>query len=135
MEFSQAIKRQRMTRRYDGRQIPTETLDRILVAGQKAPSAGFSQGVAMMVLEGDDTERFWKLITAQVSWEPEARPWAVVIPLANKQAYLDRYSEPDKQRAGMQTEDRWPVPCWQIDCAFSSMIIMLAATAEGLGCW
>lgn len=135
MDFDKVIQRQRMTRRYDARQVPAETLDRILAAAQKAPSAGFSQGVAMVVLEGEETDLFWKLTMPDYKWEPDARPWAIVIPLASKKAYLDRYSEPDKAKAGMQTEEGWPVPYWQIDAAFASMIVLLAATAEGLGCW
>lgn len=135
MDFEQVIRRQRMTRRYEGRPVPRETLDRILAAAQKAPSAGFSQGVAMVVLEGEETDLFWKLTMPKIKWEPDARPWAVVIPMASKKAYLDRYSEPDKAKAGMQTEEKWPVPYWQIDCAFASMIVLLSATAEGLGCW
>jgi nitroreductase len=135
MDFQSVVRKQRMTRRYEGRAIPRETLDRILASGQKAPSAGFSQGVAMVVLEGDDTDVFWKLTTPQMKWEADARPWAVVVPLASKKAYIDRYNLPDKARAGLQKEEAWPVPYWQIDCAFSSMMIMLSATAEGLGCW
>lgn len=135
MEFDQVVKKQRMTRRFQNRSVTKEVMDRILASGQKAPSAGFSQGVAMMVLEGKDTDIFWKLTDPEGRYSPESKAWAIVIPLMHKRAYLDRYSQPDKAGTGMHDEKGWPVPYWLVDCSFSAMTIMLSATAEGLGCW
>jgi nitroreductase len=53
--------------------------------------------------------------------------------LADKQAYLDRYAEPDKAGLGLDVEEGWPVPYWEIDTAFAVMAMLLAATDEGLG--
>lgn len=135
MEFDQVVRKQRMTRRFEDRGVPREVLDKVLASGQKAPTAGFSQGVAMMVLEGAETDVFWKLTDPQGRYPAESKAWAIVIPLAHKQAYLDRYSQPDKAGTGMHVEEGWPVPYWLVDCSFAAMTIMLAATAEGLGCW
>jgi nitroreductase len=135
MEFDQVIRKQRMTRRFESRPVPRDLLDSILASGQKAPTAGYSQGVAMMVLEGDDTEIFWKFADPESRHPPESKAPVMVIPLASKKAYLERYSQPDKAGTGMHVEEGWPVPYWQVDCAFASMTILLAATSAGLGCW
>lgn len=135
MEFEQVVRKQRMTRRFESRSVPRELLDSILASAQKAPTAGYSQGVAMMVLEGDDTKLFWKFTDPETRHPPESKAPVIVIPLSSKRAYLDRYSQSDKAGTGMHAEEKWPVPYWLIDCAFASMTILLAATAAGLGCW
>jgi nitroreductase len=57
----------------------------------------------------------------------------IILPLANKQAYLDRYAEPDKAATGMSDEDRWPVPYWLVDTSFAAMAMLLTAVDAGLG--
>lgn len=135
MEFEHVVRKQRMTRRFEDRPVPREVIDRILASGQKAPTAGYSQGVAMMVLEGADTEIFWRITDPKGRYPDKSKAWAIVIPLMHKKAYLDRYSLPDKAGTGMHVEEGWPVPYWLVDTSFAAMTIMLAATAEGLGCW
>jgi nitroreductase len=59
----------------------------------------------------------------------------VVVPLAHKATYLERYAEPDK---GWQdrAEARWPVPYWYIDtgmAALAALMMLLTAVDEGLG--
>ena len=56
----------------------------------------------------------------------------VVVVLSHKQAYLDRYAEPDKGWVD-RDESRWPVPYWDVDCGFATMAILLTAVDEGLG--
>jgi nitroreductase len=53
------------------------------------------------------------------------------VPLSHKQAYLDRYAEPDKG-ATDRDEARWPVPYWDIDTGMASLLMLLTATDEGL---
>jgi len=55
-----------------------------------------------------------------------------VVPLANKDAYLDRYAEPDKGWTD-RDEGRWPIPDWYTDTAMASLLMLLTATDEGLG--
>ncbi|MGH9194437.1 MAG: nitroreductase family protein [Acidimicrobiia bacterium] len=135
MRFEEVIRKQRMTRRFDPRPIPPKKLRELLAKAQKAPSAGYTQGVAMLVLEGEGVDLFWKTTAPEYVQAVEDKPPVIILPLASKQAYLDRYSEPDKAGTGMHKEEAWPAPYWTIDCAFASMVILLAATAEGLGCW
>ena len=135
MEFSEVIRRQRMTRRFEQQPIERTLLDSILSAGQKAPSAGYSQGVSLCVLEAERTDVFWKCVDPLERHSVETRPPVIVIPGYDKQAYLDRYAEPDKHASGLSVEDKWPTPFWIVDSSFTAMTVMLAATAEGLGCW
>jgi nitroreductase len=140
VELSDAIRRRRMVRAFHDRPLPPGTLDRILELGLHAPSAGFSQGWAFVVLEGSaETSRYW-----DVTLPPERRagfPWpdllaapALIIPLAHAQAYLDRYAEPDKAASGLGgSADDWPVPYWLVDTAMSSMLMLLGAVDAELG--
>jgi nitroreductase len=58
----------------------------------------------------------------------------LIIPLADPQAYVERYGEPDKASTGLgRSAEAWPVPYWLIDTAMSSMLMLLGAVDEGLG--
>ena len=56
----------------------------------------------------------------------------VIVPLSNRDAYLDRYAEPDKGWTD-RDEDRWPVPYWHIDTGMAALLILQTAVDEGLG--
>ena len=45
----------------------------------------------------------------------------VIVPLACKDIYLDRYAEPGKGWAD-RDESRWPVPYWYIDTGFTALL-------------
>ena len=132
------MRRRRMVRRFDPRPIPAEVLGRILHSATRAPSAGFSQGLDLLVLEGGDAVRsFWRA-TANPRFDrpySTAEPPAIVLVLSDKQAYLDRYGAPDKAGLGMDTEEGWPVPYWDMDAAMAVMLMLLTATDEGVGAW
>jgi nitroreductase len=127
-----------MVRHFDPRPLPPEVLDRILRSATRAPSAGFSQGLDLLVLEGPDAVReFWRATTDPRFGKPysTAEPPVIVLVLSDKQAYLDRYSAPDKAGLGMDTEEGWPVPYWDMDAAMAVMLMLLTATDEGVGAW
>lgn len=138
MELAELLRARRMVRAFERRPIAPEVLDRVLDAARRAPSAGNSQGWDLLVLEGDETARFWD-VTLPVDKRPSFR-WqqlldapVIVLPLADRQAYLDRYAEPDKAGTGMSVAEHWPVPYWQVDTAFATMLLLLAAQDAGLG--
>jgi nitroreductase len=89
------------------------------------------------VLEGDDRRTFWETVRPDASFDPSPgslhAAGAIVLPLAHKQAYLDRYSMPDKERFGMGDETKWPVPYWLVDVAFATQSMLLTAVDLGLG--
>jgi nitroreductase len=139
VEFAEVVRRRRMVRNYDpDRPVPAEVVDRMLAHAIRAPSAGFSQGWAFLVLtEAADRELFWAR-SAPPDWAPSGwldgmrRAPVIVVPLSNREAYLDRYAEPDKGWTD-RDEARWPVPYWHIDTGFAAMLILLTAVDEGLG--
>jgi nitroreductase len=140
MEFGEVVRRRRMVRRFDQRPVPSETIDRILDVGRRAPSAGFSQGLELLVLDTPETvAAFWKLTRdPEFGWDDEeiaVGPTVLVIPLPDARRYVERYSEPDKVRAAMNEEQNWSVKYWEIDAAMASMLMLLAAVDEGLGGW
>ena len=53
-DFYETVARRRMVRNYTEEAVDSEALDRILVAARKAPSAGFSQGQAMVVVTSEE---------------------------------------------------------------------------------
>jgi nitroreductase len=57
----------------------------------------------------------------------------VIIPLASKRIYLDRYALPDKGWTDRDFESRCPVPFWRIDTGMAALLILLTAVDEGLG--
>jgi nitroreductase len=138
VELREAIRRRRMVRRFDPRPLPAEVLDRILESATHAPSAGFSQGLDLVVLEGSEAVRgFWRA-TADPRFDrpySSAEPAAIVLVLSDEQAYLRRYAEPDKAGLGMEVAAGWPVPYWDLDAAMATMLMLLTAVDEGVGAW
>jgi len=139
MEFQEVVRRRRMVRNYDpSRPVPAEIRERLLANALRAPSAGFSQGWAFLVLESaEERARYWSA-TVTESGEPD--PWLrdmqnaplLIVPLSHKQAYLDRYAAADKGWTD-KDEARWPVPYWDIDTGFGALLMLLTAVDEDLG--
>jgi nitroreductase len=138
MEFAEVVRRRHMVRDYDpDRPVPAEVRDRLLEHAIRAPSAGFSQGWAFLVLEtAAEREDFWAVTTdstAADGWLTRMRRAPLlIVPLSNKSAYLDRYAEPDKGWTD-RDEARWPVPYWDVDAGMASLLMLLTAVDEGLG--
>jgi nitroreductase len=140
MELDKVVRRRRMVRNYDpDRPVPAEVVDRLLDYAIHAPSAGFSQGWAFLVLEDEaDRARFWAASTPEDPGVPDSwltgmrRAPLIIVPHSNKDAYLDRYAAPDKGWTD-RDEARWPVPYWHIDAGFASLLMLLGAVDAGLG--
>ncbi|MGH3051203.1 MAG: nitroreductase family protein [Gaiellaceae bacterium] len=129
MEFRELLRRRRMVRRYTGESVPRETLERIVASVRRAPSAGYSQGQRLLVV--DDSE-----LLAAMAAEGEEE-WfggvgAHILVLTREQDYHDRYTQPDKLAATGGVEVVWPVPFWHVDAGAAMMLLLLAAIDEGL---
>ena len=141
MEFQEVVRRRRMVRNFDERPLAPEVVDRILTNGARAPSAGFTQGWAFLVLEGpDETRRFWAASPppegsrARTRWPGVLRAPLVVVVLADEGAYRRRYAEPDKAASRPAPGDQeWPVPYWHVDAGFAALLMLLTAVDAGLG--
>jgi nitroreductase len=155
MQLAEVIRRRRMVRRYTDQPVDPAVVDRALEHAIRAPSAGFSQGWAFLLLDSlDDVRRFWAS-TTPVGADPDHGPDAggpdadpdsgddgwlagmsrapvVIVALSCKAAYLDRYAEPDKGWTD-RDENRWPAPYWDIDTGMAALLVLLTAVDEGLG--
>ncbi|GAC1413362.1 MAG: nitroreductase family protein [Actinomycetota bacterium] len=143
MEFQRVVERRHMVRSFETTPLDESVIERLVANAARAPSAGNTQGWAFLVLtDHDDRARFWK-----AAW-PDANESdssiqrgrhgvmtapVLIIPCSHKQAYLDRYAEPDKRETMLSDEASWPAPYWEIDTAFATMLILLTATDEDLG--
>jgi nitroreductase len=136
MEFRDVLRRRRMIRSYqEGRQVPADTLDAILAAALRVPSAGFTQGVSLLVLSSpSERESFWRAAArADSTWLRGMRTAPVLVLVwTSEETYLDRYAEPDK---GWTDRDpaRWSAPYWFIDAGMASMAALLSAVDHHLG--
>jgi nitroreductase len=140
MEFRDVVRHRRMVRRFDQRPVPRDVIDRIIDVGRRAPSAGFSQGLELLVLDSPGTvTEFWETTRdPEFGWAAETvahGPTVLILPLPDPTRYLERYAQPDKIEFGMDEEANWPVRFWEIDAAMASMLMLLAAVDEGLGGW
>jgi len=133
------VRRRRMVRNYDpDRPVPAEVVDRLLGYAVRAPSAGFAQGWGFLVLAtADERAAFWAASTppgmAGSAWSAGMRRAPlIVVAHGNRDAYLDRYAEPDKGWTD-RDEGRWPVPYWHIDPGMAGLLMLLGAVDEGLG--
>lgn len=137
MELEKAILKRRMVRNFQPRPVPIEAVERIMMLAQHAPSAGFSQGWAYVVVTEEPIKKevgrvqgeedyFAKRFHKFVSEAP-----VLIVACTSEQLYHERYREPDKlQENG--TEIHWPTPYWYFDIGCACMLIFLAAVDEGL---
>ncbi|CAB4698749.1 unannotated protein [freshwater metagenome] len=127
-----------MVRRYADAPVDRAVVDRALRNATHAPSAGFSQGWAFLVLDSPaDVRRYWEATTDDIdapdSWLAGLMTApVVVVPCSSKAAYLARYAEPDKGWED-RAEARWPKPFWDMDAAMASLLILQTVVDEGLG--
>jgi nitroreductase len=129
-----------MTRSFTDAPVAPEVVDRLLDAARRAPSAGYTQAVEFVVLEGtDQTGAYWDVTLptarrASFPWPGLLAAPVLVIPVVQSDAYVARYREPDKATTGLgESSTDWAVPYWYVDGGASVMLLLLATTAEGLG--
>lgn len=143
MDFTDVVARRRMVRRYLDRPVDPEVVTRALTHATHAPSAGFTQGWAFLVLRTEaDVAAFWEASNPRPDGVPTTagrpNPWldgmrtapVVIVVLCSESAYRNRYAEADKHTAQGRAAD---MPWWQIDAAMSALLILQTATDEGLG--
>lgn len=137
MEFEEVLARRRMVRNYTADPVDPAAVERIVSAGLRAPSAGYSQGQSMVVVTDPGRRRR----IGELAGEPEYvgrgfDPWISRAPVhivlcVSEAAYHDRYHEADKLDPD-GNEIEWPVPYWWVDAGATMMAVLLAAVDEGL---
>ncbi len=139
MEFQDVVLRRRMVRDFSDQPVARPLVEQLVANATRIPSAGYSQGFAFVVLTDPGQRRLFWETTSGPEWRGESesveltRAPVVILPLAHKQAYLDRYALPDKAHTPLAWEDHWPAPYWDIDTGFGVMLILLTAVELGLG--
>jgi nitroreductase len=122
-----------MVRAYLDRDVPEQSLVRILRAATSGPSAGNSRGVHWIAVRGQTTRTAIAELAAEPSWVAKGYPaWLSVAPVhlvlcLNRSSYLERYSLPDKAKGRTWSSD---YPAMDAGAAF--MAVLLAAVSEDL---
>ena len=139
MQFADCARSRKMVRAFQKKSVDAELLNRIVEIASWAPSAGKAQGWHLLVLQNEDTNRFWNVTLpkekrANFRWQHLLDAPVIALAFADPNAYLERYSEPDKAstKLGSSTES-WPTPYWTVDASFATMQLLLAAHDVGLG--
>jgi nitroreductase len=137
MEFKEVIRKRRMVRNYAPDPVSPDALDRIVDAGLKAPSAGYSQGLGFVVVTDLMTRQAIAVVAEEEEYVASGfDPWisrapAHIVITVSEKVYRDRYNEPDKLGPDGQPIE-WPVPYWWVDAGAALMAVLLAAVDEGL---
>lgn len=133
MEFYDVVRKRHMVRSFDGRPLGPGLAEGILATGLRGPTAGFTQAVDLVALEGPaQTARYWDAALpgpsrAAFPWPGLLRAPLLVVVVCSEAAYRRRYAEPDKVSAAFD------VPWWHVDAAFAGLLLLLAAVDADLG--
>jgi len=136
LEFERVVRKRRMVRHFTSQPVSADAVSKILELAQHAPSAGFSQGSAYVVVTQPEMRKKVALLQGESEytgagfhgWISEA-PVDIVACVSEK-LYHDRYNEPDKLENGKEID--WPTPYWFFDIGAGCMTILLAAVDAGL---
>jgi nitroreductase len=127
-----------MIRNFQTKQVPVETVNKILSLALHAPSAGFTQGWAYVVVRDRKVKQKIGELQGEFDFYSKRRhkfiseaPVLIVV-CVSEELYHERYREPDKLIAGNR-EVEWTTPFWFFDIGAASLIIFLAAVNQGLG--
>lgn len=137
MDYSQVLARRRMVRNYTDQSVDDDALDRIAASALRAPSAGNSQAIGVVVVTDASVRREIAKLAGEDSYVSAGfDPWisrapAHVVISVSEKIYRDRYSEPDKLGPDGQMIE-WPIPYWWVDAGAGLMAVLLAAVDEDL---
>lgn len=129
-----------MVRAFTDEPVGLEEINALVDLMRRAPSAGNSQGMAVVALEGaEQTARYWDVALpaerrSEFRWQGLLTAPVLLVVLVRPEAWLERYAEPDKVGAGLGGDaDAWPVPYWWVDAGMAVEHVLLGAVEAGLG--
>lgn len=132
------VRARRMRRTFADPPVDAAWLDATLDLARRVPSAGNSQGLDWLVLDTPEaTDRYWSITLGErragFTHQGLLRAPVLVVALADPQAYLARYGEPDKARTGLGADARaWGVPYWFVDAGMAIQTLLLEVEDAGL---
>jgi nitroreductase len=137
MELKEAVLKRRMVRNFADKPVAPEIIARIIDLTRHAPSAGFTQGQAFIVVTQPELRKAIAATCQEEEYVKDgfapfiSRAPVLLIPCTSEAAYHRRYQEADKVNED-GSEIVWPVPYWFMDIGCAVMIALLAALDEGL---
>jgi nitroreductase len=138
MEFEKLVRKRRMVRNFRPDLIRADLINNLLELALHAPSAGFSQGWAFVVVTEQELKKKIGELQGEVDYYASSRfhkfvseAPVLVVACTSEKIYHDRYREPDKLNED-GTEIEWPTPYWFFDIGCVCMLVFLAAVNEGL---
>src|SRR3712207_3866812 len=132
MEFRELLARRRMHRAYLLDPIERDVLERIARTIRRAPNAGYSQGLSVVIVT--DPEQRDRIVAARNEDLPAdyvgERAWMADAPVflvicTNEERYHERYRSQDKLAITGGREIEWPVPYWFVDAGAYMMLVLL----------
>ena len=140
MELTDAVRARRMVRAFTAELVDPAVLDHLCDLARRAPSAGRSQGVDLVVLAGpQEVGAYWDVTLPEprrsgFRWPGLVSAPALVLVVTDPDAYVERYAEPDKAATGLGAgPEAWPVPYWWVDAGAAVEHLLLGAVEAGLG--
>jgi len=138
MEFEKLVRKRRMIRNFRPDPIPADLINSLLELALHAPSAGFSQGWAFVVVTERELKRKIGELQGELDYYASSRfhkfiseAPVLVVACTSEKIYHDRYREPDKLNED-GSEIEWPTPYWFFDIGCVCMLMFLAAVNKGL---
>lgn len=140
MEFEEVVRKRRMVRHFTDQPVSEQVVREIVALAQRAPSAGYSQGVSFVaVMEAGRRARVAKLVGEEGYTSNPLAPMhpfiseapVHIVVCTSEKIYKDRYQEPDKKSPGAPDME-WPTPYWHTDAGCAMMLLLLAAVDRGL---
>ncbi|HYM68390.1 MAG TPA: nitroreductase family protein [bacterium] len=119
MELRDVLRKRRMIRTFDPRPVPDDVLQNLLRVAQRAPSAGHTQPLEIVVVRDPEIRKG----LAAASWSRGARPDAgrvTVVFCGDLMREAERY--------GARGAHKY----LYVDVAYAALLFMLAATDQGL---
>ena len=138
---AQVLAARRSCRNYKTTPIDSKILENLIDQARRTPTAGNSQGVEFLVLNGEkEVAAYWN--TTLDKDRRDNFPWpglliapVLVIPYGIPERYLSRYQEIDKKKSGLgESIDAWPIPYWIVDAASASTALQLLVVESGMSC-
>jgi len=138
---AQVLAARRSCRNYKTTPIDSKILKNLIDQARRTPTAGNSQGVEFLVLNGEkEVAAYWD--TTLDKDRRDNFPWpglllapVLVIPYGIPERYLSRYQEIDKKKSGLgESIDAWPIPYWIVDAASASTALQLLVVESGMAC-
>ncbi len=140
MELHDVVRARRMVRAFTGEPLDPEVLERLCDLARRAPSAGNSQGLDLLILQGaGEVGAYWDVTLPEprrggFRWPGLVAAPALILVVTDPGAYVGRYGEDDKAATGLgDGSEAWPIPYWWVDAGAAVEHLLLGAVDAGLG--